>query len=90
MSILTDMAISIKDGETDQLARELAALTGETLTEAIRRALDERLTRERARRTVGGLRATVLRMQESVAALPVRDARTADELLGYDHRGLPT
>lgn len=30
------MAISLKDPETDRLAREVAALTGETLTEAVR------------------------------------------------------
>jgi hypothetical protein len=28
------MALSIKDAETDQLARELAKLTGETITQA--------------------------------------------------------
>ena len=44
------MSLSLKDPETDRLARALAALTGETLTEAIRRALAERLERERIRR----------------------------------------
>jgi antitoxin VapB len=33
------MALSIKDKQTDRLAREVAALTGETLTDAIRKAL---------------------------------------------------
>ena len=36
------MALSLKDTETDRLAREVVALTGETLTEAIRKALAER------------------------------------------------
>src|SRR6185437_9090773 len=44
------MALSLKDKETDRLAREVAALTGETLTDAIRKALAERLERERRRR----------------------------------------
>ncbi len=35
------MALSLKDKETDRLAREVAALTGETLTDAIRKALAE-------------------------------------------------
>lgn len=39
------MAISIKHAETERLAREVAARTGETLTEAIRVALAERLER---------------------------------------------
>jgi antitoxin VapB len=35
------MALSLKDKETDRLAREVAALTGETLTDAICNALAE-------------------------------------------------
>ena len=44
------MALSIKTTEADRLARALAKLTGETLTEAITAALRERLARERAQR----------------------------------------
>ena len=44
------MALSIKTGEADKLARALAKLTGENLTEAVTNALRERLERERARR----------------------------------------
>jgi len=44
------MALSIKTAEADKLARALARLTGETLTEAVTAALRERLQRERARR----------------------------------------
>lgn len=83
------MALSIKDAETDRLARELARTTGESLTDAIKRALEERLARERARASSHGLTATILRIQESVAKLPIRDPRPADELLGYDAAGLP-
>jgi hypothetical protein len=41
------MAINIKDDATDALARELAQRTGETLTAAVRRAIEERLERVR-------------------------------------------
>ena len=44
------MALSIKTAEADALARSLARLTGETMTEAVTAALRERLARERARR----------------------------------------
>jgi hypothetical protein len=44
------MALSLNDKETERLAREVAALTDETLTVAIRKALVERLDRERLRR----------------------------------------
>lgn len=46
------MALNIKDTETDRLARELAAATGESITVAARRALEERLQRVRARAAV--------------------------------------
>ncbi|MGH7078311.1 MAG: type II toxin-antitoxin system VapB family antitoxin [Steroidobacteraceae bacterium] len=45
------MALSIKTTEADELARSLARLTGESMTEAVTVALRERLVRERARRT---------------------------------------
>jgi antitoxin VapB len=85
------MALSIKDAQTDQLARELAETTGESLTEAIRVALLERLSRERARRSsTSSLAVTVSRIQARIAALPILDGRTPEEILGYDENGLPT
>ena len=46
------MALNIKDEETDKLAREVAARAGESLTEAIRIALRERLQRLSGRQRV--------------------------------------
>jgi antitoxin VapB len=42
---MKSMALNIKNLETEQLATEVAAMTGETKTEAIRRALEERKQR---------------------------------------------
>jgi len=83
------MALSIEDPETDRLARALADTTGESLTEAIRRALEERLAPETRHRTPQALRMAVKRVQERVASLPVLDARDADDLIGYDEFGVP-
>jgi len=83
------MAISIKDPETDRLARALAAATGESLTEAIRRALQDRLERE-SQRSRRGMGVEVRRIQERLARLPVLDARPADQIVGYDDRGVPS
>jgi len=83
------MALSLKDKETDRLARAVAALTGETLTDAIRIALTERLERERLRR--GGavrLADRLLEIGEHCAALPDRDTRSPDEIVGYDDTGM--
>jgi antitoxin VapB len=85
------MALSIRDSETDRLARELARLTGETMTQAIRTALEERLVRERRQRDqdVEKRREAVMEVLERVWAMPVLDMRSADEIVGYDERGLP-
>lgn len=45
------MALSIKDLETERLALEVAALTGDSKTGAVRQALRER--RDRLRRDAG-------------------------------------
>ncbi len=82
------MALSIKSEEADRLARLLAAETGETLTEAVETALRERLEREHAHRQ-GGMRTRLARLAAEVAALPVRDTRTPEEIIGYDGAGLP-
>lgn len=86
------MALSIRDPETDRLARELAALTGETMTGAIRMALGERLAREKHRRSadIERRRQAINQIVEDFAKLPVLDDRSPDEILGYDEDGLPT
>lgn len=83
------MALSIKDAESDRLARELAKVTGESITEAVREALRERLLRER-RRSRRDVAARIRRIQERLARLPVVDSSPGDQILGYDEHGLPT
>jgi antitoxin VapB len=83
------MALSLKDAETDRLAREVAKLTGESLTEAVRKALAERLERERRKR--GQKRSLAERLDEIAlrcASLPDYDARSPDEIIGYDDKGM--
>lgn len=83
------MALSIKSDEADRLARELAATTGESLTDAVTEALRERLDRERARRT-GDIGRQLRRLAEEVQLLPVLDDRPPESVLDYDERGLPS
>ena len=84
------MTLAIKDPATIKLVRELAGLTGETVTTAIRRAAEERLQRVRRDRGVLGLAAEILEIGRRCAALPDLDTRTVDEILGYDEHGLPS
>jgi antitoxin VapB len=65
------------------------ALTGETLTEAVRNALAERLARERIRRgRPRDLAARFKEIGEHCAALPDFDTRRADDIIGYDESGI--
>ena len=82
------MALSIKDPEADRLARAVARETGETLTGAVIQSLRERLARVRKPRG-RALSGTILEIARRCAALPIRDGRQSDEILGYDERGLP-
>ena len=82
------MALSLKDPETDRLAREVARITGETLTVAIRTALEERLRRERSRQGSVGLAEQLMAIGRACAALPDHDMRTDDEIVGYDETGM--
>ncbi|HET6566875.1 MAG TPA: type II toxin-antitoxin system VapB family antitoxin [Rhodothermales bacterium] len=84
------MALSIKNPEAERLARELARLTNESLTETVLRALRQRLQREQGRKHGQDFFAEVRRIQDRIARLPVRDDRPADEIIGYDERGLPS
>jgi antitoxin VapB len=54
-------------------------------TEAVTRALRDRLARLRRERFSRRLADIALHC----ARLPVRDRRTADQILGYDENGLP-
>ena len=83
------MALNIKDPETDRLARQLAKLTDENITDAVKAALRSQLEREQRRRGKKIDWERLREKQEEIARLPVADQRSADELLEYDERGLP-
>ncbi|MGH9339643.1 MAG: type II toxin-antitoxin system VapB family antitoxin [Acidobacteriota bacterium] len=85
------MPLSIKDSETDELARRLAEETGESITEAIKQAVRERLARERLKQEKVNLSERLLRIGTRCAShLGGGKAHSLDhgELL-YDEKGLP-
>ncbi len=83
------MALSIKDAETEQLARALAARTGETITVATRNALEERLRRLGSDKSRAALLEDLAASRRRWSLMTVVDDRSADDIIGYDESGLP-
>jgi antitoxin VapB len=83
------MGLNIKSEETHRLARELASLTGESMTAAVTEAVRERLDRVRSRQATG-LADRLLAIGKDCAARLKEPFRSGDhgDLL-YDERGLP-
>jgi antitoxin VapB len=83
------MALNIRNTETERLAEQLARLTGESKTEAVTKALRDRLDRLRRERSHRRLADELDAIALHCSRLPVLDSRTPEEILGYDENGLP-
>ena len=85
----TSMGMNIKNKEAYQLTKQLAKLTGESLTTAVTKAVRERLDRVRSDRGVD-VAERLLEIGRDCAAHLKKPFRTIDhgEML-YDERGLP-
>lgn len=83
------MSFNIKKKETHQLARQLAKITNESMTEAVTKAIRERLDRVRGVRKSDLADRLVLIGKDCAAHLrePFRSAAHGDLL--YDDKGLP-
>ena len=69
------MALSIKDPETERLARILAQLTGENITTATKRAIEERLRRLAGRSRKAALLEDLAEIRRRWSAMPILDDR---------------
>jgi antitoxin VapB len=85
------MAILIKDKEADEMIRALAARTGESITDAVKTAVRQRL--ESIPRSEQEIAERKRRLAELLAyfdSLPrINEDLTDDEIIGYDENGLP-
>lgn len=79
------MVLSIKSEKADRLARELSALTGESITDAVVASLEARLEVEQRRHRKRDLADIVERFRQ----LPILDDRDPDAIVGYNEHGLP-
>ncbi|MGH9405962.1 MAG: type II toxin-antitoxin system VapB family antitoxin [Terriglobia bacterium] len=83
------MALNIKNEQTQKLARELAKLTGQTMTEAITEAVRDRLEQVKGERG-SGLADRLVRIGNDCAQHLREPFRSADHgALLYDDQGLP-
>jgi antitoxin VapB len=80
------MVLSIKSEEANDLARQLARETGESLTTAVTEALRERLAAVRRRRS---RKDSLNRIRQIARSRTVLDPRSHDEIVGYDEAGAP-
>ncbi len=82
------MAILIKDREADQLIRTLAERTGESITDAVKQAVRERLQRVPPNESEIAARKRKLAVLIAKSnAIPTVDDRTPDEIIGYNALG---
>ncbi len=81
------MALNIKNPEVELLARQVASQADESLTEAVRHALEERLERLKGRRSAPDLLEELMGISRRCSDLPDRDSRDPDDILGYDAVG---
>jgi antitoxin VapB len=90
------VALNIKNEAVERLAAEVAALTGETKTEAVRRALVERRARLRMQGSAGGRVSRRRRFleREVWSRVPhdqsgrAPDRAERERILGYGDRGV--
>jgi len=82
------MTISIKDPDTDNKIRDLVALTGESITQAVRIAIEQRLRRESSRRRAG-VANRLLNLSLAKNGRKLFEGN-ANDTIGYDEFGLPT
>jgi antitoxin VapB len=92
------MALSIKNREYEETARELARITGKSITEAgllaLQRELERQKTIKRLLQSPNQISddplAAIRDIQQRYAELPTSSTMSDDDVLGYDEFGSPT
>ncbi len=85
------MAILIKDKETDEMIRTLAERTGESITEAVKTAVRQRLqSTPRSEQEIAERKRKLAEVLAYFDSLPhINEDLSDDEIIGYDENGLP-
>jgi antitoxin VapB len=83
------MSLNIKNAKIESQIRLLATASGEGITEAIGKAVEERLARLHQGENANLLEEELLEIGKRNSSRKVQDARSPDEILEYDEDGLP-
>ena len=82
------MALNIRNPEVERLTADLAFLTGESKTDAVKKALQFRLDIVKRQQRKRHIADRLNEIANHCAGLPVLDNRSAEDML-YDDHGLP-
>lgn len=85
------MPLNIKNENAHRLAKKLASLTNTSITDAVTAALRDAVeeAQSRSRFSERRLVSSLDEIAELCSELEVLDARTPDEILGYNEKGVP-
>ncbi len=88
------MVITIDDRQLDEELREAARATGQTVDQLVIGAVREKLAmgprkdRELTESERAEMRRSVQEIVDHIKTLPILDDRSADEIMGYNERGM--
>ena len=82
------MPLNIKDPNTHALAKRLASLTGESLTQAVKLAIQHRLAQVEKTQATTRLADELDHIALHCAGLPRQNGQSAEQIIGYDDSGL--
>jgi antitoxin VapB len=82
------MTVLIRDEEADRMIRQLAERTGETITDAVKGAVAEKLARTPlSGAEIAERRRKIEAILARLDAMPTVDHRSVDEIIGYNDKG---
>ena len=82
------MALSIRNPRAEKLARKIAAITGENITQVIIHSLENHIERLRGQRIYPDTLKEIMDISSRCSSIPDIDKRTPDEILGYNKIGV--
>ena len=82
------MGLSIRNPYAEQLARQVASITNENITQTIIKALENRLENLKGKKTIVDIEQQILSISQRCNALPDLDNRTDEEILDYNKSGV--